>query len=129
MYIKSSHYLVTLLYNSRDFEASKSLILKIFELINSDLLEGPISLKLNSLLSSCHLVLGETEQAYKIALKGLEMTREENGERSLETASAFYKLGYICSKQQKNDECLIYLSNCINIAQGINSADIDKKLD
>ena len=98
MYIKSSHYLVTLLYNSGDFEASKNLILKILDLINSDLLEGPIALKLNSLLSSCHLVIGEEDLAYKVALKGLEMTREDKGERSIETAHSFYKLGYICQR-------------------------------
>lgn len=116
-YVKSSHTLILLLFNKENYKDCLEEIKNLKNIPDKELIEGPILCKVESIRARCYLMLGDYKEAYKVALKSVDLFREEYGEMDGQTADAYFKLGYICKFRDKEDEALVFLTNAINIAK------------
>ena len=117
-YVKSSHTLVTLLFNAKDYLGCLAEIENLKAKVDKELIEGPILCSLESMRCRCLLMEGSHDEAYEVALKSVELFKTDCGEKHPQTIEAYFRLGYICKCIGKVDEAVVFLTMAMDTAVG-----------
>lgn len=118
-YIKTSHTLISLLYNNSEFDSAITEIENLDAAVDQHLIEGPVSCSLLSMKVVCYYCVGDLQMAFQLALKSVEVHKTELGHNSIGTADAFFRLGLVSGELGKKEEALIFLTNSLDIAKAL----------